>query len=313
VEHEQGTIRLADNSERCLNCSRALPDGDNYCAVCGQKRQPLRRTMRDIGAEFWDSTLGIDSKLIRSFRNLLFRPGFLTAAYLQGKRVEYLRPVSLFLLTAGILFLTLEWMAGANIERELISSGRKLVSISVLPGFNITVPSSELERIRKASDDELVTIVGLEKEELPQFVRRILKEALRTIRDDGVAVLRQQIAGVASKLVPILVPLMAILVKLLHLRKQLYFAEAVVYCLHLHAVAFIGCAMLIAIPSELLQARLSPILAVLAIIYTTASLHVSFQNSIILSFFKAGTLLLVHMLVSFALTLALIMWLLYFA
>lgn len=290
--------------------------GENYCVECGQKQQPLRRTLRDIGAEFWDSTLGIDSKLIRSFRDLLFRPGFLTAAYLQGKRVEYLRPASLFLLTAGVLFLTLEWMAAANIERELNFSGKKVVSLSVLPGFNITVPSEDLEKVRQASDEELASIVGTiagEIEQLPPAVEKIVTEALRTVRDDGFSALRQQIAGVASKLVPVLVPLMAILVKILHLRKGLYFAEAIVFCLHVHAVAFLGGAVFIAIPSAEWQATFSPIAVVLSILYMTISLHASLGNSVVVSFFKALTVLVLHSLVSLFLTFWLIIGLLYFA
>ncbi len=46
----------------------------------------------------------MDSRLLRSFGALLFRPGLLTLAYMEGRRNRYLSPIGLFLLANLVFF-----------------------------------------------------------------------------------------------------------------------------------------------------------------------------------------------------------------
>ena len=53
--------------------------------------------------------LSIDSKLAHSLPALLFRPGFLTQEYLNGKRQRYLDPVRMFITIVVIYFIVASW------------------------------------------------------------------------------------------------------------------------------------------------------------------------------------------------------------
>jgi hypothetical protein len=56
----------------------------------------------------------VDGRLIRSFRQLLTRPGALTAAYQRGERKPYFQPFSLFLI-ANVIFFALQSMTELRI------------------------------------------------------------------------------------------------------------------------------------------------------------------------------------------------------
>ncbi len=54
--------------------------------------------------EAFHSVTDVDSRLIRSLRALVFRPGALTTAYLEGPRKPYISPFQLFLLANLVFF-----------------------------------------------------------------------------------------------------------------------------------------------------------------------------------------------------------------
>lgn len=85
----------------CLNCGAVLPG--RFCPDCGQRDQPIRQPAHVFIGESVSEYFGLDGRLWRSLGLLLFRPGVLTEAYLDGRRTRYLRPLRLYL-TATLLF-----------------------------------------------------------------------------------------------------------------------------------------------------------------------------------------------------------------
>lgn len=49
--------------------------------------------------------VGYDSRVLRSFIGLLFRPGLLTVEYIRGRRIHYVEPLQIYLLSAAAFFL----------------------------------------------------------------------------------------------------------------------------------------------------------------------------------------------------------------
>ena len=68
---------------RCANCDARL-DGA-YCSQCGQEAVDLHRPFRKLLSEVIDDALSLDTRLLRTLRPLLFRPGVvIRAATLKG-------------------------------------------------------------------------------------------------------------------------------------------------------------------------------------------------------------------------------------
>ncbi len=95
----------------CATCG--VPLAGKYCSHCGEQvLDPHSFTLR----HFFEHTAlhefaHVDGKIFRSFRYLLFRPGFLTQEYFAGRRQPYVNPVRL-LLTALIVYALLTMNTG---------------------------------------------------------------------------------------------------------------------------------------------------------------------------------------------------------
>jgi Protein of unknown function (DUF3667) len=97
-----------DPQAHCANCDAQLTG--EYCHRCGEKRI----TQQDLSffkflEDTFKSFTHLDSKLLRSLMWLVVRPGFLTAQYLQGKRKNYLKPLTLFLIVNALYFVTISF------------------------------------------------------------------------------------------------------------------------------------------------------------------------------------------------------------
>jgi hypothetical protein len=104
----------------CPTCNSTV--STPYCPGCGER--PLRErelTLRGIFNQLVQAFTNLDGRLIRSFRCLVRRPGFLTVAYLQGQRKPYVGPVPLFLI-ANALFFATESLTGGKVFTTPIDS-----------------------------------------------------------------------------------------------------------------------------------------------------------------------------------------------
>ena len=78
---------------KCANCNEPL--NGEYCAACGQHVVDIDVPLRKFLAESIHESFALDSKLFRTLKPLLFKPGFLTQEYLAGRRARYVPPISL--------------------------------------------------------------------------------------------------------------------------------------------------------------------------------------------------------------------------
>lgn len=101
VEAELGKTGEPTN-DYCLNCGTKLLD--SYCHHCGQRDLPKRQTMRELVENFIGSFYSFESKFFRTVRYLLFKPGFLPAEYTAGKRESYFHPARAYVFISFIFF-----------------------------------------------------------------------------------------------------------------------------------------------------------------------------------------------------------------
>jgi hypothetical protein len=88
----------------CLSCGEQLEG--HFCHHCGEK---VINPHHDYSIwHFLEHTIDdfthFDLKIIRTFKNLFFKPGLLTKNYVEGVRVSLMRPVQLFIICSLIFF-----------------------------------------------------------------------------------------------------------------------------------------------------------------------------------------------------------------
>ena len=90
----QGTTAASSQAARCGNCGTSL--AGRYCHACGQDSVPAETALRSWHDQW--------HKLRRTLFALVLRPGLLTREHLEGGRVRFIAPFTLYLNTVAVFF-----------------------------------------------------------------------------------------------------------------------------------------------------------------------------------------------------------------
>lgn len=188
---------------RCVTCG--LPTISPYCPECGEQRASDRRySLRAFVAEAFEIVTNTDNRIWRTFRDLLLRPGTLTNAYMQGVRVPYMKPLQLFLVVNVAYFV---WAAYAG-ERVFDTRLQNHLANS-----NYGPTAVRLVRARMAE---------------------------RGLSADSYAAVFDSAATVHAKsLIIVMVPMFAIVLAAVQIRRRRPFVQHLLFALHLYAVVLL--------------------------------------------------------------------------
>lgn len=232
-------------SSFCPNCYH--PNPGEYCPQCGQYQAERRITVRKLIAEFLDDVLGVNARLPRTLKLLMFKPGRLTTDYFEGRIQQYISPFRLYLLSS-ILFFALFSMAqssAVNIKRAAEEAREEIAQDSVkLRRIRATTGRGTHVGVRFDPTDTtnwlLNPEVNLLFPPLTQAAEKRLKEFGRYGEIEGTQRLIRAVFAQLPTVVFALLPLYAFLLWLFFRRQRRYYVEHFIFALHLHAFAFLA-------------------------------------------------------------------------
>ncbi|MDQ7054838.1 MAG: DUF3667 domain-containing protein [candidate division KSB1 bacterium] len=180
---------------------------------------------RQMLSEFFGDLLSFDSRLLRTLLPLLFKPGQLTRNYLAGQRIRYVPPVRLYIFISFLFFLS------------LAVTDVRIISIKISPSPKTRPPSASprADTTAAAGNAKASQAPGGTLEESVQ--QKFLKNLQTASRDPQL--LNQMLIGRLSRLMFILVPIFALLLKLLYRRLRGFYIQHLIFALHYHAFAFL--------------------------------------------------------------------------
>lgn len=222
-------------SETCLNCGYEFKDENNYCPSCGQQNHSLHVPFKHLVLEFLEGTIHLDTKIVQTFKYLVFKPGYLTREFNTGKRATYVPPVRIYIFVSFVFFLLIGLLAGHNPETKikLVKGGAeakeeessKLVQIG---------PSGE----GKMSQQQLDSLMSSKKVKNSAVSSFIVKQVKKSNEIDPKEYQHTLVKNI-SYLMFFLMPLFAAYIMLFNLRKGYYYYEFLVYSIHLHSFLFL--------------------------------------------------------------------------
>ena len=245
----------------CKNCQTTF-DG-NYCPVCGQGVKDLEKPFGFIFINFVGDMFAFDSRFFRTSGALLFRPGYLTHQFFEGKRVRYATPTRLFILSSFILFFLLQVYSNRILNNVLDTPVTENVAAStdsvhpaytdslhaeinsrldstsvVLPGMTINLDAfANKENLREGlvelSDQMEEKLIN---EEDPEEKSKI-REQIRLLRSPEQAIAK--ILKYMSWAFFLLLPVFALILKLFYIRRRYYYIRHLLFSIHLHTFIFI--------------------------------------------------------------------------
>ncbi|QJP34272.1 DUF3667 domain-containing protein [Nonlabens sp. Ci31] len=150
--------------EECLNCATPLDVEDKYCHQCGQLNSKKPLALKDFFGEFFSNMFSYDSRIWRTIKHLLFKPGYVSKHFIAGKRFSYANPFRFFLSVCIVFFLMIQAQelvqlftddqiekAVANVRNDNadIEIENGLLSVKVSDKDKVT--EKELQEIEEAS------------------------------------------------------------------------------------------------------------------------------------------------------------------
>ncbi|MCA9727521.1 MAG: DUF3667 domain-containing protein [Candidatus Eisenbacteria bacterium] len=240
----------------CLNCG--TPFSTPFCPECGQERGPSILTFRELLSSTVDHYLSLDSKFVRSLIPFLRHPGMLSEEYVRGRRQRYVSPIRLYLVTSLVFFVTASFFVDRseqgflhiqNSSERTVSPDSSKVTIrrGPAPQFAITrsgqVAGDSLDRTTAGEGSDSVPGNQFSEDAKGTFFRKLFETDPRVISSHFVKQIPRALF--------LLVPLFALLLKLVYWRRSRAYIEHLVFALHSHAFLF-----LILIPAVLTRSRM---------------------------------------------------------
>ena len=261
----------------CENCGAQLQG--HWCAKCGQPAIDYRRSFRHVIADLLNEFLNWDSKFFATIGLLLVRPWKLTNEFLAGHRVRYVHPLRLYLLASILFFFAVNYGARglrfepgnlspkdraeleADLKKEDLppAAREKLEALlrespaSPTPSPQTTAPSpSPAPKTDKQKQEfgkigERPFVVFDQAKSTTPFESWIEARAKEKMGEHGTK-MGLFISTLFSNLPYMMlccIPLFALVLKILYVRRHIFYIDHLIYALHIHTFAYTGIMLIV--------------------------------------------------------------------
>jgi len=261
----------------CENCGTTLQG--HWCAKCGQPAIDYRRSFRHVIADLLNEFLNWDSKFFATIGLLVVRPWKLTNEFLAGHRVRYVHPLRLYLLASILFFFAVNYGARglrfepgnlspknraeleADLKKENLppAAREKLDALlrespaSPAPSPQTTAPSpSPAPKTDKQKQEfgkvgERPFVVFDQAKSTTPFESWIEARAKEKMGEHGTK-MGLFISTLFSNLPYMMlccIPLFALVLKILYVRRHIFYIDHLIYALHIHTFAYTGIMLIV--------------------------------------------------------------------
>jgi hypothetical protein len=300
----------------CENCG--APMVGPFCAQCGQHAVDYRRSFRHIIVDVLDSFLSWDSKFFATIGWLIARPWHLTNQFLAGRRVRYVHPLRVYLLASILFFFVVNYWAKsihadpsklsaedradvaaelndpdippavkARVRRALDAKSQTQPEAQTSPSPQTAVtpqpsvissPSPSVTSSPPSGD--FGPMVQFDKPPSDRFEKWLEQRAKEKMGEHG-SKMALFIATLFSNLPYMMlccIPLFALVLKVLYVRKHIFYIDHLVYALHIHSFAYLAIMLIVLITLGLNRSIHGTFAG-----WITAALWITFATQIFLS------------------------------
>lgn len=218
---------MSESKKVCQNCGNEL--NGEYCSTCGQRDVELKVPLNGLIKELGEELLSFDSRLFHSLRPFLWRPGALTIEYVSGKRTRYISPFKLYFFTSFLYFFLAailetppkktEPHSSVNVD-SLLTSVRadSIITLKMNKGMKLTFAKDDSGRVER------------------RFGHRFAA-GLKKVKSDP-QLFFDKLHDHTPQIVFLLLPLFALLLKVLYIRTNIYYIQHIVFTFYFHSYVF---------------------------------------------------------------------------
>ena len=235
-EEKDHTSQIAETAPIiCRNCGKEVQA--RFCSWCGQNSRDIRVSFMSLIHDFMGDVFTFDSKLFKTLRPLFFKPGALTAMFMEGKRARFVPPLRLYIFSSIIFFLVLTYMVRSG-------SDETTHGVVISDGPNIELTSKET----KEDDDDSMNFKisdGRFSEDnwLGRLANRKIDAQERKLNAMGAKSAEQAILKAFFSTLPkalfLLMPVFALILKMVYIRRDPFYIDHLIFAFHSHAYLFL--------------------------------------------------------------------------
>ena len=269
----------------CENCGANM--AGPFCAKCGQHAVDYRRSFGRVFADVLDSFLNWDSKFTMSLWLLISRPWKLTIDFLSGKRVRHMHPLRLYLLISIVFFFAVNYWAksihtdpskispedraevAAELDKEDIPPALKARIRGAIDAKGVTKPEAQTSPSPEAtavpqpsasasptqpsaspsSSGDYGPMVQFDKPPSTAFEKWLEQKAKDKMGEHGskMALFIATLFRNLPYMMLCCIPLFALVLKVLYLRRRVFYIDHLIYALHIHSFAYLAIILIVLI------------------------------------------------------------------
>jgi hypothetical protein len=219
---------MTDEKQFCENCGSEL--SGEYCSKCGQRNVEIKLPFKDILRELIEELLSFDSRLFHSIIPFLVKPGVLTMEYISGRRAHYISPFKIYFFMSFLYFFTTamvekpeeNWQTQSklNVDSSLTTArSDSIITLAKKGGIKLTIWKDDSGVVERKYGHRFAA--GLNKLKTnPQLFFDAIKDH-------------------APQVVFLLLPVFALLLKLIYLRSKNYYIEHIVFSFYFHSYVYL--------------------------------------------------------------------------
>jgi hypothetical protein len=219
------------NESDCLNCGTIV--SGNFCQNCGQENIEVKESFFQIVYHFIEDITHFDGKLIKTLSFLITKPGFLTKAYVAGKRATYIHPIRMYIFISAVFFLF------------IFSGEQKIVDVNTNQAKSSRIVFGDSTFNTVAQYDSAQKKLPIQKRD-KWLTSKLTKQQILINNKYGndqykiFAALIDNFKHNFSKILYISLPIFAFFLWVLYKRnKSYYFADHMIFSIHLYCAYFI--------------------------------------------------------------------------
>ena len=232
-----GSPTPSRGEQSCRNCGQLL--SGQYCSTCGQRSNVRLITVWELARDVIGDLFELDSRLWRTVRPLLFKPGLLTREYLSGRRVHFVPPFRMYLVLSLAFFLVAA--AGRNLEING-DAGDAEVPLDMAADSEDTDQGDRRAESPDPEDPGKPTGDSNDDSADPCFdfdgEYAWLEQRCTRIRDDP-SIFGKQLLNNVPTMLFFFLPLIAFVMKVLYLGSGRYYVEHLLFFVHYHSFFFL--------------------------------------------------------------------------
>ena len=266
----------------CENCG--APMAGPFCAQCGQAAIDYRRSFRHIIVDVLDSFLNWDSKFFATIVWLIARPWHLTSQFLAGHRVRYVHPLRLYLLASILFFFVVNyWAKSLHVDPSKLST-KDRAEIEADISTDKDVPPEARAKIEKAlqlksptpapppqdaaspvasaveepkkkesetkNQGDFGPLLQMGSDEPSNSLGKWLMNRAKEKMGEHGTKMGLFIATLFNNLPYMMlasIPLFAFVLKILYIRRRVFYVDHLVYALHIHTFAYVAIMLIVLI------------------------------------------------------------------